>query len=281
MASFLDKAQQILTHHGLDQDYYCPRNTKGGGDCFFHALVDQLSDPQIRASIRNEVKGKPINAKAIRERIVDFARRNQELLLGDETVLNMLESDEAGAGGDRDIPTIWDEYLRAMRKPGEWATELIVKIAAHYFGKDIRAIKETYEATWHGGNQAVDPPFVIVNMEEMHFQSVHRRTGLNISMEAQDGQRQPNSNARSGASSQVFVKNPSRGARSCTAPKPDKKAGDANAARPTLLVCMGCGKSFKQIMKHLAQSRCKDKYDQEQLQQLNIQSADKSRERKA
>ena len=236
MTSFLAKAQQILAHHGLDQVFYCPRNTKGGGDCFFHALVDQLSDPQIRASVRNEVKGKPINAKAIRERIVDFARRNQDLLLGDETVLNMLEADEARAGGDRDISTIWDEYLRAMRKPGEWATELIVKIAAHYFGKDIRAIKETYEATWHGGNQSIDPPFVIVNMEEMHFQSVHRRQGLNIGVEAQEGLSEPGSQASkrtaplpsksnnkmghttSAASSQVPV-HPPKGTRSCTAPK--------------------------------------------------------------
>ena len=260
MTSYLAIAKQILTNHGLDAEYHCPRNTKGGGDCFFHALVDQLSDPEIKATVRKEVRGKSINSTAIRERVVDFARRNQDNLLGDETVLNMLESDEANAGGDRDVPTIWDEYLRDMRRPGEWATELIVKIAAIYFGKDIRAVKETYEAIWHGGNHAVDPPFVIVNMQEQHFQSVHRR-GLNAGMEEQAGQREPNS--------QAPIKNPPRGARSsCSSQpaKPNTNVGKASSAPSSLEECKGCQRPFKQIRKHLAQApKCNEHYDQEEL----------------
>ena len=75
----------------------------------------------------------------------------------------------------RDMLTIWRDYVQQMRQPGKWATELIVRAAFIYFGKDIWAIKEDFVAVWHGGDQANDPPMAIVNMGDTHFQSVHRR----------------------------------------------------------------------------------------------------------
>ena len=75
----------------------------------------------------------------------------------------------------REMFTILRDYVQQMRQTGEWATEFIVRATAIYFGKDIRAIKENFVAVWHGGDQADDPPMAIVNMDESHFQSVHRR----------------------------------------------------------------------------------------------------------
>ena len=129
-----------------------------------------------------EVRDIPPNANVYREKIIEFAREHQNYFLSNETITNMLISDERDAGGNRDVLTIWEDYLRRMSKPGVYATELIVVIAAAYFGKNIRLIKESYVTDWHPMpcDQAVDPPFAIVNIGDNHFQSVHRLSLIHI-----------------------------------------------------------------------------------------------------
>ena len=161
-------------HHRLDGQYYCKTNTLGDGNCLWHAFVDQFSDPRIKRTVRKDVRDIPPNADVFRQKVVEFARENQNYFLADETIVEMLISDEQEAGGNRDVLTIWEDYLRKMSKPGEYATELIVKIAAVYFGKTLKSIKETYVTDWHGGDEAQDPPFAIVNIGNNHFQSVRR-----------------------------------------------------------------------------------------------------------
>ena len=103
---------RILARHGLNDVYFCRSDTPGLGDCFFHAIVDQLSDKEIGESVGSLARGIPRNANVIRKSVVDFARQNQDNFLADETVLNMLQSDEDNAGGNRDLFTIWADYLR-------------------------------------------------------------------------------------------------------------------------------------------------------------------------
>ena len=170
----MKRAQEILKDHNLDNQFYCETNTLGDGNCLWNAFVDQVSDPEIMGTLRKDVREIPPNADVYRQNVVQFARENQILFLNDRTIVEMLISDEHEAGGNRDVHTIWEDYLTKMSKPGEFATELIVKLAALYFGKTLKSITETYVTDWHGGDDAQDPPFAIVNIGNYHFQSVRR-----------------------------------------------------------------------------------------------------------
>ena len=178
------EADKILRHRNLSWEYFCKNDTTGDGNCFFHAIADQLlNDPEIRGSVAlraRDIITFPADEMhlIIRQRVVNFARRSEEVN-GNLTLLNMLKSEEdqdrQNNPPGREMDTIWREYLWKMRKPGEWATELIVMAAAIYFGKTIKVIKEDYVWLWEGGEQAVDYPMVIVNIGDKHFQSVHRK----------------------------------------------------------------------------------------------------------
>ena len=103
------RAQEILAHHRLDGQYYCKTNTLGDGNCLWHAFVDQFSDPKIKRTVRKDVRDIPPNAGVFRQKVVEFARENHNNFLTDETIVEMLISDEQEAGGNRDVLTIWDE----------------------------------------------------------------------------------------------------------------------------------------------------------------------------
>ena len=149
-------ATRILRRHNLHQDFVCLNNTKGDGNCFFHAIADQLIDEEIQATVNQRARGIPRDHRVIRQRVVDFARRSQECL-EDDTILNELLSQQAQDPHGREPLAIWRDYCRTMRCEGEWATELIVRAAAFYFGKSIRVITDHYVAMWEGGQPADDP----------------------------------------------------------------------------------------------------------------------------
>lgn len=173
------RAQEILVHHSLDQEFFCKTETKGDGNCFFHAIADQLTIREIKETVAQRARNIPLNHLIIRHRVVDFARSNSDMLLQNDTILNYLQvlegDDRENNPPGRDFSTIWRDYIRDMKKPAKYATELIVMVAAIYFGKDIMAIKDDYVVTQRGGQQDQDHPMVIVNMGDDHFQSVHPR----------------------------------------------------------------------------------------------------------
>ena len=78
------KAQEILEHHHLDSQYYCKTNTLGDGNCLWHAFVDQFSDPEIKRTVRKDVRDIPPNADVYRQNVVEFARENQNNFLTDD-----------------------------------------------------------------------------------------------------------------------------------------------------------------------------------------------------
>ena len=102
------------------------------------------------------------------------------MLLQRDSLFNYLHAEEEDERKTnppgRDFLTIWRDYLKGMKKPGTYATELIVMVTAIYFGKDIMVIKDDFVHTVEGSPQPHDPhPMVIVNIGDDHFQSVHPR----------------------------------------------------------------------------------------------------------
>ena len=285
----MQRAHRILAGHGLGDVYYCRTDTKGQGDCFFHAIVDQLSNRQIRQSLGPLAREAPLNANAIRHAVVNFAMQNKDHFLQDETVLNMLQSDEDDVGGNRDPSTIWDDYMRAMRLQGTWATELIVKIAAIFFGKDILSITATYQAIWHGGNQSQPPQFVIVNIGQWHFQSVHRRPRLAPALQQARANRSTPIQTKSSlpkaqmppTPTSIGVPSPAQTSKQANPPsKPKATTSPARCTSPakrarsppdiTNEPCRSCGKSFRSVRGHLAKnSECLAAYDKSEMTASN------------
>ena len=169
ISPWIARAQQNLVRHSLDQEYIIRNETEADNNCFFHALVDQLT------RFQGEEANRPLNHLDVRQRLVDFARINTHILLQNDTLLNFLKAEESRDKQGRDFTTIWYDYLTKMRKKGTWATELIVMVAAIYFRKNIKVIKDDFVWLVNGGPQATDPPMVMVNIGDEHFQSVHPR----------------------------------------------------------------------------------------------------------
>ena len=168
------RAQQILVNLFLSDELICKRDTKGDGNCFFHAIADQLTDREIRESVARRARHIPLDHHIIRQRVTDFADRQSHEILQDPTILAFLQEMETNDPYGREMFTIWRDYVQQMRQPREWAKELIFRATAIYFCEHIRVIKENFVTVWHGGDQAHDPPMTIVNMDESHFQSVYR-----------------------------------------------------------------------------------------------------------
>ena len=85
---------------------------------------------------------------------------------------------------------IWEDYLSRMSKDGQWADEVIIRVTAMFFGKDIRVIPESTPYFIYGsmdGQKSVDPPMAMVHMNSNHFQSVHRRrtSDMNVEIEGE------------------------------------------------------------------------------------------------
>ena len=174
------KAQEILEHHSLDQQFFCKTDTKGDGNCFFHAIADQLTIQDIRESAAPTARNISRDHRLIRQKVVDFGRSQSDMLLQKDSLFNYLHCEENEERKKnppgRDFLTIWRDYLKGMKKPGTYATELILMVAAIYFGKDIMVIKDDFVHTVEGSPQPHDPhPMVIVNIGDDHFQSVHPR----------------------------------------------------------------------------------------------------------
>ena len=251
LTSSMADAHQILARHGLMLTFFCKRNTPGDGNCFFHALADQLTDSEIRDTVSLWARDIPGDHLVIRQRVVAFAWNNEEVF-NDAAILNYFQLAEQNDQRGRNSADIYRDYLRGMRKPGAWVEdEVIVRIAAIFFQKDIRVIKENLDYPWLGGPQAVDPPFVIVNMRDTHFQSVQRRQAQNATAQRQAPPKSP--------------KTPKP-----VSPLAPSQPPQAKRARSPLDIlkepCRNCGKTFNSLKAHLAKkSECLAAYDKSEL----------------
>lgn len=138
------KANRILHQQGLA--YRAIEETGGRGNCFFLAILDQLKNQDIRNSISQQ--GKEINHdhQTLRETLVIFMMTEGDFYNDEDVVVwldeeERLETEERGQQRSRD--EIWEEYLQKMFQVGEFANEVVIKAAAHFFGIDILVINET------------------------------------------------------------------------------------------------------------------------------------------
>ena len=173
------EADKILQARGLP--YYCKNATEGSGDCFFHALVDQIKEDDAIANTLSQRSGHIdyANHLAVRKAVVDFCRHSNELLDSEWAIwrndyINEQREQSHFHGLHQEV--IWRICLERMEQPGTWVNQVFVAASAMYFAKDIIIVGPRTNFTLPGsmGNQQANgPPFVMVHAFD-HFQSVHR-----------------------------------------------------------------------------------------------------------
>ena len=227
--------------------YHCGSITLGDGNCFFHALVDQLKDDEIRWTISeraSQLYQAPFHDKVnwdlamtFRTAIVDYCRNDEEL---NNSEWGTIWKAEFLDKKQKHFPKLtrdklWDRCLQQMSQKFEYATALFIRATALFFEKDILVIEENTNYRILGSHNGVNknPPIAMVHMCRIHFQSVIR-----------DHNEVQKIGARQSAVKDSEVSS-------------DESSNDK---------CSGCGSSVKQIGKHLAKMpECKKYYSEDKL----------------
>ena len=249
-AKWCDIASQILEAQHLP--YHCGSITLGDGNCFFHALVDQLKDDEIRCTISERASQLIQEAPfchndwnlymTFRTAIVEYCRNDEEL---NKSEWGTIWKAEFLCNMQKHFPKLphdklWDRCLRQMSQEGEYATALFIRATALFFEKDIVVIEEETNYRILGTHSGVskNPPMAMVHMCRIHFQSALRNQN-----EAQTSQ------ARQAV------------------PRGSKVSGDDSSIGK----CAGCGTIVKQIRLHLAKvPACKEFYLEDKLSKESL-----------
>ena len=240
-------ASQILKAQRLP--YHCGSVTLGDGNCFFHALVDQLKDNEIRWTISErasqlfEDPSDSMLFMTFREAIVEFCRNDEELnnsewgTIWKAEFLNDLQKRSPKYPREK----IWEKCLRDMSNFGEYATALFIRATALFFEKDILVIEEETNYRILGSHNGIskNPPLAMVHMCRVHFQSAIRNQN-----EVQPSQ-----------------------ARQVVAPELKLSSGDSTNDK-----CRACGTTVNQIKKHLAKvPSCREFYSEDELRTESLE----------
>ena len=248
--SGIERANLIMKQQGLP---FCARQETGGrGNCFFLAIVDQLSNNEINKAISSRGRSIAHNHKSIREQLVWFMRLNQEFYTDDDVdvwlSVEKANEDEAIDKGRKEGPKrskekIWNDYLKRMSQVGEWANEILIKAAAWFFEIDILVVKENTKYPMYGTpiraeEHIREPHMAVLFLDGCHFQSVHKvkSGGGNIKPTLRSDLRSTKESVSSDS-----------------------------------LPCRGCGSKVRQINKHLAQKpQCRIHYSEDELNTVSL-----------
>ena len=170
------RANEILSQQNLP--YRALRETEGRGNCFFHALLDQLLDRTIWVTLSKRGREVPLNHVELRKAIVKYMRELGDELSNSHQIQAWLLLEEADESKKpiwerRDRRKIWQDHLKVMETVGQDAYETVILGAAQFFDKDILVINETSSYPMCCKNPKW-PQMAIVHLSRVHFQSVHR-----------------------------------------------------------------------------------------------------------
>lgn len=146
----------------LDLPIKSDRKTLGGGNCFFHALVQQGKRDGVHINGRNH--------RYLRERICDFALNSTHPM-----VLKMKENFDSRAATSNSVS--WEAIWRKMRRIGVFVESPVVEVSAIYLQHSIWVISPENKETnpWlevSCGEDAIGYPILLANLPGVHYQSL-------------------------------------------------------------------------------------------------------------
>ncbi len=171
MASFIPKAMALIARSKIP--FSCTKVTPGDGNCFFHAIVDQLERSDIINTLPENILDCCKDHFKLRQSIVSFIRTNENLRASPNFQnLKIVALTESGQSS-------FEEYLYNMEKAGIWADSLIIYCTSKYLEKNIslavdsRPPHDPWEIFMGGQEGTGTPPsLTIAYLSNVHFQSI-------------------------------------------------------------------------------------------------------------
>ena len=159
--------------------------TDGFGNCFPNALVQQCRRPEIKTWLQKNRPWAIFNGhQSVRTKITNFALRSK-----DQAITNLRAKYEQEIGpADK---TSWEEYWYQMAKDGTWVDHIFIQVTAWYMALDILILTTSSQPPKpfiiiEGKGNATDPPLILGNYTNVHYQSLLPKQGVTYSSKGEE-----------------------------------------------------------------------------------------------
>ena len=176
---YLADVAKLLERRGLQ--FQCDKPTESLGNCFPYSIMQQLHRPDVRITLSEDMKDVSQNYLDLRVSIVNFVRKN----LIDPTSEYYGRVNEAGVEYTDVTGENWDTRLREMYRDGIWFDDLFVEFTSWFLKRDIMCHTSSFTRKYCPSQvdrprnyigtsvcECVTVPLHIVNLRDVHFQSV-------------------------------------------------------------------------------------------------------------
>ncbi len=259
MSSFLPAVSSIIERQKIPFHYITP--TPADGNCFFHAVVDQLQRPDVLGTVQTTISACQTHT-LLRKNVIAFIKSNAAFRHSEQfEALQVAALQQTGC-------VSLSIYLQQMSLEGSWADTLMIQSTASFLCKDISLAIDTrptgkpWETFFGGPNftRGRAPTLTLAHLDQSHFQSLHPL---------------PEQMSCRGCGKQV--KNLHHISR-----KSDCKAFYENdkETQKDMQACFSCKKLFKSLNMHLARSEtCRKAHGWENQENFSQQCVKDKKER--
>ena len=225
MAGYISQVSAMVEKSKVP--FFCKTITPADGNCFFHAIVDQVQRTDMVGTLSHDAMHFCQSHTDLRHGIVQFIRSNHAFQTTEN--FQLLKSVVMGQSSF----SSFNHYLENMDRNGTWADTLVIYAMSIFLGKDISLLDDSRPASspWETflgriNSHGTPPALTIAYFHNRHFQSIHPLQNVQNS----DSQSQSNQS-----------KEP--------------------------MTCSFCNKSFKELNKHLSRStKCRTSLGWESLE---------------
>ena len=138
--SFLKIMKKTVLHHRIP--YWNEKETKGDGNCFYNAIIDQIhNNPGVYDTLSEDAK-QCSTPSELRAAVITFIASWPEVLSKQETLNIWRESGLGEEGID------WERYIHKHGKNGIYADDLVIQCTATFLAKDIYVTTHQNKEVW-------------------------------------------------------------------------------------------------------------------------------------
>ena len=137
-ASFLNIMKKTVLHHKIP--YWNENETKGDGNCFYNAIIDQIqNNPGVYDTLSEDAK-RCSTPSELRAAVITFVASWPPVLSENETMNQWRLSID------------WQSYLDEHAQLGTYADDLMIHCTATFLGKDIYVTTKQNNRIWRHMN---------------------------------------------------------------------------------------------------------------------------------
>lgn len=177
----------LATARSFGLNVYCLNETPGDGNCFYHAIIEQICDRIDLGEVSVELRLRYPNHHILRQSVVEFVRTQSEL---DQPPYYLNHYKMLFEGGVIDVPGAqgftWNELLNQQARDTIYATEVFIKATAVLLQIDICVNSPSCDANspfnriscfWDrqlpfDANMNLSSYFLLASVNNNHFQSL-------------------------------------------------------------------------------------------------------------